>query len=57
MLRLMKNGIAARSELSFRYESSDIPAGLTLAEWRRSRARLKRRTRHANLHPFTPRTR
>jgi hypothetical protein len=57
MLRLMKNGTAANPDLTFRYLSSDIPAGLTLAEWRRSRARLKRRTRHAILHPFTPRTR
>jgi hypothetical protein len=57
MLCAMKNGIAANPELIFRYESSDIPAGLTLAEWRRSRARLKRRTRRAILHPFTSRTR
>jgi hypothetical protein len=51
------NGIAANPELTFRYEQSDVPAGLTLAEWRRSRARLKRRTRHAHMPHLTPRTR
>ena len=50
------NGMAAhqelvRPDLGFRYERSDIPAGQTLAEWRRSRARLQRRTRRAFL-PF-----
>jgi hypothetical protein len=53
MLGLM-NGTALR-ELGFRYERSDIPAGLTLAEWRRSRARPKRRTRLALLPPFRTR--
>ena len=50
------NGTAVHQELvaremAFRYERSDIPAGQTLAEWRRSRARLQRRTRRAFL-PF-----
>jgi hypothetical protein len=56
MLGLM-NGIAVNQELSFRYERCDIPAGLTLAEWRRSRARRKRRTRLASFPHFIPRTR
>jgi hypothetical protein len=48
------NGTAVHQELvarqmDFRYERSDIPAGQTLAEWRRSRARPNRRTRHALL--------
>jgi hypothetical protein len=50
------NGIAVNQELSFRYERCDIPPGLTLAEWRRSRARRKRRTRLALFPHFTPRT-
>jgi hypothetical protein len=56
MLGLM-NGIAVNQELSFRYERCDIPAGLTLAEWRRSRARRKRRTRLAFLPHLTSRPR
>jgi hypothetical protein len=56
MLGLM-NGIAVNQELNFRYERCDIPAGLTLAEWRRSRARHKRRTRLALFPHFTLRTR
>jgi hypothetical protein len=47
------NGIAVNRDISFRYEHSDIPAGLTLAEWRRSRARRKRRMRLA-LQPHLP---
>jgi hypothetical protein len=47
------NGIAVNRDTSFRYEHSDIPAGLTLAEWRRSRARRKRRMRLA-LQPYLP---
>jgi hypothetical protein len=56
------NGTAVHQELiardlEFRYERSDIPAGQTLAEWRRSRARPKRRTRHALLSRIVFRTR
>jgi hypothetical protein len=51
------NGIAVNPELRFRYERCDIPAGLTLAEWRRSRARSKRRTRLAHRPHLTPGTR
>lgn len=47
------NGIAVNQELSFRYERCDIPPGLTLAEWRRSRARRKRRMRLV-LQPHLP---
>ena len=56
------NGMAAhqelvRPDLGFRYERSDIPAGQTLAEWRRSRARPTWRTRHALLSHIAYRTR
>jgi hypothetical protein len=49
-------GIAVNPDSIFRYERCDIPAGLTLAEWRRSRARRKKRTRLAFLPHLTPRT-
>jgi hypothetical protein len=51
------NGIAVNPDLSFRYERCDIPAGITLAEWRRSHARRKRRMRLALLPSLTHRTR